>query len=446
MPRINRSSLVVLLVGLGAGSAGAQEPIRFARTPDISPDGKLVAFSYLGDIWVVETIGGIARPVTMHEAHDINPVFSPDGQLDRLHLQPPRQLRRVRRPRPAAAGRRRLTFDSADRHGHAAGRPTARTSCSPPPAAPSLPAELRAVHRARSRAGRARRVTAAEGKEGVFSPKGDRIAYVRGPGHVVPQGLPRLVQRRHLDLQRRRHQQPPADHLQRPGQLAHVERPTARRSTTSASTTARRPTSSAWPLDSRRRGPTGTRRSWSPTTRTTASAGPASAATASGSSTSAAPTCGSSPRKDGSRRASWPSRSTPTTRPTPSGSITFTSGRHRVRPRRPTRSTSPSSSTARCSCMPSRRRQGDAADRRPGLRPRHRLGARRHEDPLPLRPQRPRGPLPARSRRPRAPRSSPRRTRFKVKQLTNTPRGRVGVSFRPTASGSPSCGPASCGR
>src|SRR5947209_20607431 len=39
----------------------AQEPIRFARTPEISPDGKLVAFSYLGDIWVVETIGRIAR-------------------------------------------------------------------------------------------------------------------------------------------------------------------------------------------------------------------------------------------------------------------------------------------------------------------------------------------------------------------------------------------------
>src|SRR6059058_5434895 len=46
--------------------ARAQEPIRFARTPDISPDGKYVAFSYLGDIWVVETIGGIARPVTLH--------------------------------------------------------------------------------------------------------------------------------------------------------------------------------------------------------------------------------------------------------------------------------------------------------------------------------------------------------------------------------------------
>ncbi len=44
------------------------------------PDGKSIAFSYLGDIWTVEAIGGVARPVTMHEAHDINPIFSPDGK------------------------------------------------------------------------------------------------------------------------------------------------------------------------------------------------------------------------------------------------------------------------------------------------------------------------------------------------------------------------------
>src|SRR5689334_8933749 len=78
-----RSHLRLLLVAVAAAvapAAQAQEPIRFARSPDISPDGKLVAFSYLGDIWVVEAIGGVARPVTMHEAHDINPVFSPDGK------------------------------------------------------------------------------------------------------------------------------------------------------------------------------------------------------------------------------------------------------------------------------------------------------------------------------------------------------------------------------
>src|SRR5687768_6796438 len=80
--RIRLRALVVLSTAFAmcAPAARAQEPIRFARTPDISPDGKLIAFSYLGDIWTVEAIGGVARPVTMHEAHDINPVFSPDGR------------------------------------------------------------------------------------------------------------------------------------------------------------------------------------------------------------------------------------------------------------------------------------------------------------------------------------------------------------------------------
>ena len=74
MPRF---ALPLLLIAL---PVAAQEPIKFARSPDISPDGKLIAFSYLGDIWTVEAIGGVARPVTMHEAHDYAPVFSPDGR------------------------------------------------------------------------------------------------------------------------------------------------------------------------------------------------------------------------------------------------------------------------------------------------------------------------------------------------------------------------------
>jgi len=75
-----RAALLLIAIAAAAGNSDAQEPIRFPRTPDISPDGKLVAFSYLGDIWTVEAIGGVARPVTMHEAHDINPCFSPDGR------------------------------------------------------------------------------------------------------------------------------------------------------------------------------------------------------------------------------------------------------------------------------------------------------------------------------------------------------------------------------
>ncbi|MGH6681123.1 MAG: hypothetical protein ACREDL_19845, partial [Bradyrhizobium sp.] len=77
MLRLCATSLAISLL---IGSSSAQEPIRLGRTPDISADGKLVAFSYKGDIWIVETIGGTARAVTSHPAHDISPIFSPDGR------------------------------------------------------------------------------------------------------------------------------------------------------------------------------------------------------------------------------------------------------------------------------------------------------------------------------------------------------------------------------
>src|SRR5271166_6349006 len=108
----SRLFVVLIFASSFCISAKAQEPIRFARTPDISPDGKLVAFSYLGDIWVVETIGGVARPVTMHEAHDTNPVFSPDGRW--IAFSSNRHGSYDVFVAPTVGGKpRRLTFDSA---------------------------------------------------------------------------------------------------------------------------------------------------------------------------------------------------------------------------------------------------------------------------------------------------------------------------------------------
>src|SRR3954453_19637984 len=106
-------ALAAAVVALAATSAPAQEPIRFARTPDISPDGKLVAFSYLGDIWTVESVGGVARPVTMHEAHDINPVFSPAGK--HIAFSSDRHRSYDVFVVPAGGGKpKRLTFDSGN--------------------------------------------------------------------------------------------------------------------------------------------------------------------------------------------------------------------------------------------------------------------------------------------------------------------------------------------
>ena len=49
------------------------------RYPSISPDGKTIAFGYKGDIYLVSAQGGTAAPLTIHEAHDMMPVWSKDG-------------------------------------------------------------------------------------------------------------------------------------------------------------------------------------------------------------------------------------------------------------------------------------------------------------------------------------------------------------------------------
>src|SRR5437660_7557813 len=146
--------------------AGGQEPIRFGRTPDISPDGKLVAFSYLGDIWVVEAIGGVARPVTMHEKHDIYPAFSPDGK--KLAFSSNRHGSYDVFCVPVQGGKpARLTFDSADDivndwspDGQSILFASNRATDFPPRG------ELYVVP---AKGGKAKRVSAFEGKDGTFS-------------------------------------------------------------------------------------------------------------------------------------------------------------------------------------------------------------------------------------------------------------------------------------
>jgi tricorn protease len=51
-----------------------------ARHPAVSPDGKQIAFSYMGDIWAVPAEGGRAFRLTDHTAYEREPIWSPDGQ------------------------------------------------------------------------------------------------------------------------------------------------------------------------------------------------------------------------------------------------------------------------------------------------------------------------------------------------------------------------------
>ncbi|MFT4565878.1 MAG: tricorn protease [Saprospiraceae bacterium] len=60
-------------------SYGQSEAI-WMRYPAISPDGNSIVFSYKGDLWKIPTEGGLATPMTLHEGHDFQPVWSNDGK------------------------------------------------------------------------------------------------------------------------------------------------------------------------------------------------------------------------------------------------------------------------------------------------------------------------------------------------------------------------------
>ncbi len=62
------------------GLCQAQENALWLRNPAISPDGKTIVFGYKGDLYKVDAKGGDAVPLTIHEAHDMMPVWSHDGK------------------------------------------------------------------------------------------------------------------------------------------------------------------------------------------------------------------------------------------------------------------------------------------------------------------------------------------------------------------------------
>lgn len=65
---------------LMAAASYAQDNALWLRNPSISPDGTTIAFGYKGDIYRVDAKGGVAVPLTIHESHDMMPVWSHDGK------------------------------------------------------------------------------------------------------------------------------------------------------------------------------------------------------------------------------------------------------------------------------------------------------------------------------------------------------------------------------
>lgn len=60
--------------------AGAAIQPLWLRDVQISPDGRQIAFCYMGDIYTVSAKGGEAQRLTTRQSYECNPVWSPDGK------------------------------------------------------------------------------------------------------------------------------------------------------------------------------------------------------------------------------------------------------------------------------------------------------------------------------------------------------------------------------
>ena len=85
--RFLASLLIVLFAIVANGrdvtpvaSEVASEAPLWLRYNAISPQGDKIAFAYKGDIYVVDTDGGMARQITTNSSYDSNPIWSNDGR------------------------------------------------------------------------------------------------------------------------------------------------------------------------------------------------------------------------------------------------------------------------------------------------------------------------------------------------------------------------------
>lgn len=179
---------LLLFAFLFSFSLFAQETARWLRYPSISPDGKTIAFGYMGHLYRVDANGGNATAITTGAAQDMRPVWSHDGKM--LAFASNRHGNFDVYVMPAMGGAaERLTFNSADDYPYdftqdnskilfGSGRDTPAKSVRFP--SPRLFQSLYAVP---VKGGRPELLTAAGAEEAHFNKAGTEIVFQDRKGY-----------------------------------------------------------------------------------------------------------------------------------------------------------------------------------------------------------------------------------------------------------------------
>jgi len=155
---------------------GQSQEASLLRFPALAPDGQSLAFAYQGDIFI-STQGQAPRRLTIHEAYESHPLFSPSG--DSLAFISNRYGSKDIFVMPASGGTpRRLTFHSASdnlsdwsRQGHllfSSNRNYRQVEWNSE------------IHHVAAQGGTPQRLLGALGSEAVSSPNGRLLAFTRG--------------------------------------------------------------------------------------------------------------------------------------------------------------------------------------------------------------------------------------------------------------------------
>lgn len=116
MKNINKKyikELFILLFSLVVISMNAQNTIRWMQQPSVSPDAKWIAFEYQGNIYKVESTGGIAIQLTHEPSYNGYPVWSHDGSRIAFASDRNGNFDVFIMNASGDAEQQRLTFDSA---------------------------------------------------------------------------------------------------------------------------------------------------------------------------------------------------------------------------------------------------------------------------------------------------------------------------------------------